>query len=109
MGFFIPDAYAQSGGGQEGSLIGALLPLVLFLGIFWFLLLRPQQKKQKEHRAMVQALKTGDEVVTSGGLLGRITDVGDTFVTLELGKSMEIKVQRPHIANVMPKDTIKSL
>ena len=109
MEFFISNAYAQAGGAQEGSIVGALLPLILFLGIFWFLLLRPQQKKQKEHKAMVEALKKGDEVVTNGGLLGRITEVGDMFVSVEVSKGIEVKVQRGHVAQVMPKDTIKSL
>ena len=109
MGFFITDAYAQAGGAQEGSIIGAILPLILFLGIFWFLLLRPQQKRQKEHKTMVGALKKGDEVVTTGGLLGRITEVGDNFVSLEVAKGMEVKIQRAAIGSLMPKDTIKSL
>ena len=109
MAFFINDAYAQAGASQEGSLIGAILPLILFLGIFWFLLLRPQQKRQKEHKSMVGGLKKGDEVVTSGGLLGRITDVGDNFISVEVAKGMEVKVQRSSVGTLMPKDTIKSL
>ena len=80
---------------EEGSgLIGALLPLILFLGIFWFLLLRPQQKRQKEHKTMVQALKKGDEVVTNGGLLGKVTKVGDAFVSIEIAQGQEVNIQR---------------
>ena len=109
MGFFITDAYAQTGGGQEGSLIGALLPLVLFLGIFWFLLLRPQQKRQKEHRLMTEKLAKGDEIVTQGGVLGRVTKVGDAFLNVEVSEGTEIKIQRTAVATLMPKGTIKSI
>ena len=109
MGFFITDAYAQAGAGQESSLIGAILPLILFLGIFWFLLLRPQQKRQKEHKAMVGGLKKGDEVVTSGGLLGKVTDIGDNFMSVEIAKGIEVRVQKGSVGSLMPKDTIKSL
>ena len=105
----IADAFAQGGGGQEGSLLGAILPLILFLGIFWFLLLRPQQKRQKEHKNMVEALKKGDEVVTNGGLLAKVTKVGDTFATVEVAEGIEVNVQRVSIAALMPKGTIKSL
>ena len=110
MGLFISDAYAQAESAEEGSgLIGALLPLILFLGIFWFLLLRPQQKRQKEHKTMVQALKKGDEVVTNGGLLGKVTKVGDAFVSIEIAQGQEVNIQRVAIQSLMPKGTIKSL
>lgn len=109
MEFFIADAYAQAGGEPQGSIIGAMLPLVLLFAVFWFLLLRPQQKRQKEHRAMVEALKKGDEVVTNGGLLGRVNKVGDTFVALEISDGLEVQVQRASIAALMPKGTIKSV
>lgn len=109
MGLFISDAYAQTESASEGSLIGAILPLILFLGIFWFLLLRPQQKRQKEHKTMVQALKKGDEVVTNGGLLGKVTKVGDTFVSVEIAQGQEVNIQRSSIQSLMPKGTIKSL
>ena len=109
MGLLISDAYAQTGTGQNGSLIGAILPLILFLGIFWFLLLRPQQKRQKEHKTMVQALKKGDEIVTNGGLLGKVTNVGDNFVSVEVSQGQVVNVQRGSIQALMPKGTIKSL
>ena len=109
MGLFISDAYAQAESAQESSLIGAILPLILFLGIFWFLLLRPQQKRQKEHKIMVQALKKGDEVVTNGGLLGKVTKVGDTFVSVEIAQGQEVNIQRSAVQSLMPKGTIKSL
>ena len=109
MGLFISDAYAQAEPAQEGSLIGAILPLILFLGIFWFLLLRPQQKRQKEHKTMVAALKKGDEIVTNGGLLGKVTKIGDTFVSVEIAQGQEVNIQRQAIQSLMPKGTIKSL
>ena len=105
----INNVYAESGAAQDGSLLSAILPLVLFLGIFWFLLLRPQQKRQKEHKTMIAAVKKGDEIVTNGGLLGKVTDVGDTFVSVEIADGMEVNVQRVSIASLMPKGTIKSL
>lgn len=102
----IPPAYAQSGGG--GDMLTGLLPIALIFVVFYFLLIRPQQKKAKEHRAMVGALAKGDEVVTNGGLLGRITAVGDAFVTVEVAEGMEVRVQRSAVSNLMPKGTIKS-
>ena len=85
----------------------SFLPLIFIFGVFYFLLIRPQSKKAKEHKKMVETLAKGDEVVTNGGLLGRITGVGDNFVELELGEGMKVKVQRQAIANLMPKGTIK--
>ncbi len=107
MNLFIPDAWAQSGTGGTGGLIG-LLPLVLMFVIFYFLLIRPQQKKAKEHRAMVADLSKGDEVVTAGGVLGRITSVGDNFVVMEVAEGIQLRVQRVSIAQMMPKGTIKA-
>lgn len=109
MNLFIENAYAQAGGeGGAGSMLTTFVPLILIFVVFWFLLIRPQQKKAKEHRAMVGALAKGDEVVTNGGLLGRITAVGDAFVTVEVGEGMEVRVQRSAVSNLMPKGTIKS-
>lgn len=104
--FFIDSAWAQAGGGQE-SLLG-FLPLIIIFVLFYFLLIRPQTKKAKEHRAMIDALGSGDEVVTGGGLLGRITDVGDQFVTVEFADGVTMKVQKHTIAAVLPKGTIKN-
>lgn len=82
--------------------------MVVFIAIFYFLLIRPQQKKAKDHQAMVAKLSVGDEVVTSGGILGRVTDVGDTFVTLEIADSVRIKVQKAQVTSLVPKGTLKS-
>jgi preprotein translocase subunit YajC len=108
MDFLIASAYAQAdGAGQTGGLM-SFLPLIVIFVIFYFLLIRPQMKRSKEHRNLVAALSKGDEVVTNGGLLGRITDVSESFVTVEVTDDVQIKVQKHAIANVMPKGTIKS-
>ena len=107
MDFFISNAYAQGAGGPEGLI--SLLPLVLIFVVFYFLLIRPQSKRQKEHREMVAALAVGDEVATAGGLLGKVTDVKDSFVRVELADSVVVTVQRHTISAVMPKGTLKSV
>jgi len=88
-------------GGQ--SPLASLIPLVLMFGIFYFLLIRPQQKKAKEHRAMMEALKKGDQVVTAGGIHGKITAVEETVVTLEIASGVNIKVNKGHIATITAK------
>ena len=91
-----------------GAGITPILMMVVFIGIFYFLLIRPQQKKAKEHQAMVTRLAAGDEVVTGGGLLGKIVEVGDAFVTLEIAEGVRVKVQKFQITSMMPKGTLKS-
>jgi preprotein translocase subunit YajC len=108
MGFFISDAMAAAPQGQ-GDALTSLLPLVFIFIVFYFLLIRPQSKKAKEHKQMVEALAKGDEIVTNGGLLGRITKVGDNFVELEIAEGVTVKVQRHAAASLMPKGTIKGL
>jgi len=107
MSFFITDAWAEAATQGPADPLVSFLPLIFIFVVFYFLLIRPQSKKAKEHKQMVEALVKGDEVVTSGGLLGRITNVGDNFVELELGEGMKVKVQRQAISNLMPKGTIK--
>ena len=107
MGFFIADAHAQ-GAGAQGSPFPSLIMLVVLFALFYFLLIRPQQKRQKEHREMVEKLAKGDEVVTQGGVLGKITKVGEGFVSVEIAEGTEIKLQRAAVAALMPKGTIKS-
>lgn len=108
MSFFIKDAWAQAApaAGQTPGLVG-FLPLIVLFIVFYFFLIRPQMRRQKDHSKMVEALQKGDEAVTSGGLLGRITEVGDSFIKLEVAKGVEVKVQRHAIAALMPKGTIK--
>mgnify|MGYP000302495648 CR=1 FL=1 len=107
LDFFIASAHAQDAVTQPGGLM-SFLPLIIIFVIFYFLLIRPQMKRAKEHKNLVAALSVGDEVVTNGGLLGKITKVGESFVTVELGENMKIKIQKHAIASVMPKGTIKS-
>jgi len=106
LDFFIASAHAQDAT-QPGGLM-SFLPLIIIFVIFYFLLIRPQMKRAKEHKKLVAELGNGDEVVTNGGLLGRITNVGESFITVELADNVQIKVQRHAIANIMPKGTIKS-
>jgi preprotein translocase subunit YajC len=90
------------------SLLGSpLILMVLMIVVFYFLLIRPQQKKQKEHKSMVDALGVGTEIVTGGGVLGKITEVGEQFLTVEVADGVNIKIQRHSISAVLPKDTIK--
>jgi preprotein translocase subunit YajC len=108
LSFFISDAAAQAAPATStGSGIGSLLLIPLMLVVFYFMLIRPQQKKEKERRAMIDALSVGSEVVTGGGVLGKVTTLGEQFVTLEIADGVEIKVQRHSIGAVLPKDTIK--
>jgi preprotein translocase subunit YajC len=108
MNLFISDAWAQAAGApQQGGLM-SLLPLIAIFVVFYFLLIRPQQKRAKEHKKMTEALAKGDEVITTGGTLGKITDVGEAFVTVEVAQGVEIKVQRSAVQALMPKGTIKS-
>jgi preprotein translocase subunit YajC len=110
LSFFISDAYAQGAAPAAGgsSALGALVLPVLLIVVFYFLLIRPQQKKQKEHRVMLDAITAGNEVVTGGGVLGKVTAVGEHFVTVEVADGVSVKVQKHSIAAVLPKDTIKN-
>ena len=107
MGWFIQDAWAQ-GTGQGDAFFGPIM-LVAFGLIFYFLIFRPQNKRAKEHKEMVANLNVGDEVVTAGGVLGKVTDVKEQFVHVEVADGVEIKVQRQTIGAVMPKGTVKSV
>jgi len=103
MDFFIQSAHAQ--GAQQGDPFGFLLPMIVIFAAFYFLLIRPQQKKQKAHAALVSSLKTGDEVLTAGGILGKITGVSEHYVVVQIADNTEIKMQRSSISQVVPKDT----
>ena len=110
MSFFISDAVAQTAGAaQAPSAWGSLIPLILIFVVFYFLLIRPKQKKMKAHQEMVAALAKGDEVTTNGGILGKIISLDDSFVTLEIDQNVTIKLQRGAVAHVLPKGTIKSI
>jgi preprotein translocase subunit YajC len=106
MGWFIQDAYAQAEGQADTFL--SLLPLLLIFGVFYFLLIRPQNKRQKEHKALVANLGVGDEVVTAGGVLGTVTEIKDQFLHVQVADGVVLKIQRHTIGAVMPKGTVKS-
>ena len=103
---FAQTAPAASGGGTESSLL-SLLPLVLMFVVLYFIMIRPQMKRQKEHKTMVEALAKGDEVVTAGGVLGRVSKLGETYLHVEVANGVELQVQRSSIVQILPKGTIK--
>ena len=107
MGFFIQDAWAQGVPTASDPWL-SMLPLVIIFVVFYFLLIRPQQKRQKEHKDLISKLVTGDEVVTAGGVLGKVTEVGESFVHVEIADGVQIKVQRQTIGAVVPKGTMKN-
>ncbi len=106
MDFFISNAYAQAGAPAGGGIL-TFLPLILMLVIFYFLMIRPQQKRMKEHTAMIGALKKGDEVVTNGGLGGTITDVGDAYLQMRIADDVEVNIQKQAVAALLPSGTLK--
>lgn len=108
---FISSAFAQTApaaapGGFAQS-VGSILPLLLMFVALYFVLIRPQMKKQKEHLSMINALAKGDEVVTSGGLLGKVTTLGDLYISLELASGVEVQLQRSAVIQVLPKGSMK--
>jgi preprotein translocase subunit YajC len=109
MDFFISSAYAQAAApGAAPNPLMSFLPLVILFGIFYFMLIRPQMKRAKEQKSMISALSKGDEVLTNGGLLGRIEDIADQFVTLEIAPNVTVKLQKQAISAVLPKGTLKA-
>ena len=104
MDFFISNAYAQDA--AQGSPVSFIVMLAIMFGAFYFLLIRPQQKRQKAHSELVAGLSVGDEVVTIGGLLGTITAVSDHYATLRIADNVEIKIQKSTVSAVVPKGTI---
>lgn len=106
---FISNAYAQAAAPAAGgaSSLMQFLPLVLMFVVLYFIMIRPQMKRQKEHKAMIDALAKGDEVVVSGGILGKVARLGDTVVHVEVASGVEIQVQRPSIVQVLPKGSLK--
>jgi len=108
MEWLIPSAHAQAAGASQPNMIMQLLPLILIFVVFYFLLIRPQAKRAKEHKAMVAALAVGDEVVTSGGILGKVAEVSDQFLTVEVAEGVRVKVQRHTVSGLLPKGTYKN-
>jgi preprotein translocase subunit YajC len=112
LSVFISSAFAQTapaaaaGGDMQSSLM-SMLPLVLMFVVLYFVMIRPQMKKQKEHKAMIDAIAKGDEVVTAGGMLGKVSKLGDSYVGLEVANGVEIQIQRSAVVQVLPKGTYK--
>ena len=107
---FISSAFAQAapaaGGDLQSSLMG-MLPLVLMFVVLYFVMIRPQMKKAKEHKAMVEALAKGDEIVSAGGMLGKVSKLGDIYISLEVSNGVEVQIQRSAVVQVLPKGSIK--
>lgn len=110
MSFFISDALAEApaAAGQADALTG-LLPLVIFGVVLYFLMIRPQVKRQKDHKKMVDALSKGDEVVTTGGMAGKIIDLGENFIKVEVAEGVQVKFRRGAVESVMPKGSLKEM
>jgi len=109
---FISSAFAQTApaaaaGGDIMSSLTGMLPLVLMFVVLYFVMIRPQMKRQKEHKAMIDALAKGDEVATAGGLLGKVSKIGDTTLSLEIASGVEVQLQRSAVVQVLPKGTVK--
>ncbi|MCW8825846.1 MAG: preprotein translocase subunit YajC [Gammaproteobacteria bacterium] len=111
MSFFISDAFAEGAAAaqQQPGMLEALLPFIVLFIVFYFLLIRPQQKRAKEHKAMTEGLQKGEEVITTGGILGKVTSVDDEYVKVELNEGVEILMQRQAVASVLPKGSIKNI
>jgi len=108
----ISNAWAQAApaaGGDPTSGLMGMLPILLMFVVLWFLMIRPQMKRAKEHKAMVEAMQKGDEVLTNGGIAGRITKMGETYISVEIAESVEISVQKTAVTAVLPKGTLKAL
>ena len=107
MDFIIQNAHAQ--GAQQSDPFGFLLPMIVIFVAFYFLLIRPQQKKQKAHSALVAALKVDDEILTAGGMLGKITGVSEHYVVVKISENTEIKMQKSSVSQIVPKDTFDAV
>ena len=110
LDLIVPAAHAQAVGGAPSapSMMSSLLFPIILVAIMYFLMIRPQMKRQKEHKAMLDKLSRGDEVITSGGIAGTVADIGESFLTVEVASGVQLRVQKAAIANVLPKGTLKS-
>ena len=106
---WINQAWAQGAGATPGSGMESMLLIVLMFVVLYFLMIRPQMRRAKEHKGMIEALQKGDEVVAAGGVLGRISKINENYITLEVSTNVEIQVQRPAVQLVLPKGTIKNV
>lgn len=109
LDFLIPVAHAQSAGaGQPDSMLSSSLFFLALIAIMYFIMIRPQMKRQKEHRQMLEKLHKGDEVITSGGIAGTVAAISESFITVEVADGVQLRVQKGAISNVLPKGTLKS-
>ncbi|HQW60515.1 MAG TPA: preprotein translocase subunit YajC [Thermomonas sp.] len=110
LDFLIPVAHAQAAGAAPAApgMMSTLLFPVILIAIMYFLMIRPQMKRQKEHRAMLDKLSRGDEVITNGGIAGTVSEIGESFVTVEIAAGVQVRLQKGAIANVLPKGTLKA-
>jgi preprotein translocase subunit YajC len=108
LDLIISPAAAQAAPAQQGSPVSLLVMMVLFFAVFYFMAIRPQMKRAKEHRALLSGLSKGDEVLTNGGLAGRIDDLGESFVTVEVAEGVKVKIQKNAVSAVLPKGSLKS-
>ena len=109
LDFLIAPAHAQAAAaGGVPSMLSTLLFPVILIGIMYFLMIRPQMKRQKEHRGMLEKLARGDEVITNGGIAGSVIEIGESFITVEIASGVQVRVQKGAIANVLPKGTLKA-
>ncbi len=105
---FINEAWAQAAQPPAGDL-WSMLPIVLMFIVLYFLMIRPQMKRAKEHKAMIDALQKGDEIVAAGGVVGSVTKISDNYVTMRIAENVEIRIQRPAVQVVLPKGTLKTI
>jgi preprotein translocase subunit YajC len=105
----ISSAWAQAAGGAQGGGIESMLLIVVMFVVLYFMMIRPQMKRAKEHKTMIDALQKGDEVVAAGGILGRISKISENYVTLDIANNVQIQVQRPAVQVLLPKGTIKNI
>ena len=109
LDLLIPAAYAQTAApAQPGGGLGMMLMPLILIAVMYFLMIRPQMKRAKEHRSMLDALSRGDEVITNGGIAGVVTDIGDNFVTVEIADNVRVRVQKSAVGNVLPKGSLKA-
>jgi len=109
MNFFISDAMADGAAAPQGGGMQLIIMMAIFFGIMYFMIIRPQQKRAKEHKELIASINKGDEIVTGGGIIGKVTNLGENFVEMSVSENTTIKVQRQAIAAVMPKGTMKGL
>jgi preprotein translocase subunit YajC len=107
VSFFIADALAQEGATPSSPDFSFFIMIGIFFLIMYFMIIRPQSKRAKEHKQLIESLSKGDEVVTNGGLLGKITEVGESFIQIEISQGVAVKIQKNAVATVMPKGTVK--